>query len=93
MNQELAEIISLQAVSFIAEDEDRLSALFQETGLSVGDFQDLAENPYTLAGVLDFLLAHEEILVEFCEKNNINPEMPLKIRRFFPGGSEEFYTP
>ncbi len=90
MNQELADITALQAVTYLLEDEKRRDWLMMETGISPDDFSGLAENPEVFAGVLDFLLAHEDILMGFCEDCQVDPTLPARIRPFFPGASLEF---
>lgn len=90
MNKELAEITAIQAVAFLASDEKYMSWLMDETGLSVTDFTSLSSNLDILAGVLDFLLMHEEILIKFCAQQNIDPTTPARIRPFFPGSSMEY---
>jgi len=90
MNKELAEITAIQAITFLAGDENHMSWLMNETGLSIADFSSIQENQDILAGVLDFLLTHENILLEFCEAQNIDPATLTKIRPFFPGSSLEY---
>ncbi|MBL4740419.1 MAG: DUF3572 family protein [Sneathiella sp.] len=90
MNKEFAEITAIKAVAFLAGDENYMSWLMNETGLSITDFSSLNDNLDILAGVLDFLLMHEKILLEFCEAQNIDPTIPAKIRPFFPGSSLEY---
>ncbi|WP_169544817.1 DUF3572 domain-containing protein [Sneathiella aquimaris] len=90
MNQELAEITALQAVAYILGQEKQRDWLMNETGLSPSDFIQSADSPEILAGVLDFLLAHEEMLIDFCSAQNIDPAQPAKARRFFPGAVLEY---
>ena len=90
MNKELAEITAIQVVAFLAGDENHMSWLMNETGLSIADFSAIEDNLDILAGVLDFLLTHENILLEFCEAQNIDPTIPAEIRPFFPGSSLEY---
>ena len=90
MNQELADITALQAVTYLLEDEKRRDWLMAETGIVPGDLKSLTENPEVLAGVLDFLLAHEDILIGFCESCQVDPTLPARIRPLFPGASLEY---
>ncbi|MBO6825781.1 MAG: DUF3572 family protein [Sneathiella sp.] len=93
MNKDFAETISYQAIAYILEDHRRLDHLMRETGLGISDFQNLENAPETLAGVLDFLLSYEDLLLGFCESYNLQPDIPMKVRRQFPGFGEEFETP
>lgn len=93
MDQDFVETIGFQAIAYILEDEKRLDHLMRETGLGINDFKNIEHSPETLAGVLDFLLSYEDLLLGFCEQFNIAPEVPMKVRRHFPGFGEEFQTP
>ncbi|USG60150.1 DUF3572 domain-containing protein [Sneathiella marina] len=91
MNQEQSEILALQALAYITGDEKTLNWLISETGVSPADIGNVQDPNEVLAGVLDFLLAHEEILVEFCTQQNIPPTNPARARRFLPGAVMEDY--
>jgi len=93
MNKDFAETIGYQAVAYILDDHRRLDHLMRETGLGINDFQDLERSQETLAGILDFLLSYEDLLLDFCETYNLQPDVPMKVRRQFPGFEEEFQTP
>jgi Protein of unknown function (DUF3572) len=91
MNQEQSEILGLQALTYIAGDEKTLSWLISETGVSPADLGTVKDPNELLAGVLDFMLAHEEILIDFCEQQNIPPTGPARARQFLPGAATEDY--
>jgi len=93
MDKDFIETIGFQAVTYLLEDERRLDHLMRETGLGIQDFQNLSQSPETLAGVLDFLLSYEDLLMGFCEQNNLSPDVPMKVRSHFPGFGGEFQTP
>ncbi len=90
MNQELANITALQIVAYIVSEEKYLTWLMNETGICADDFMKAPDNPDVLSGVLDFLLSHEDILIDCCEAQAIDPALPIKIRPFFPGASLEY---
>lgn len=85
MNQDSARIVAIMALSFLAEDEHRLRRFMGWTGLTADDLKDAATDPATLGGVLDYLLAHEQLLVAFAEYAGIAPEEPAQARRALPG--------
>ncbi|MEH6474984.1 MAG: DUF3572 domain-containing protein [Sneathiella sp.] len=93
MNQELADIIALQAVTYLLSDEKRISWLLGDTGLSSDDLRQAPNSPDILAGIIDFLLSHENILVDFCTECEIDPTLLQQIRPFFPGAYQEFTFP
>ena len=89
MNREKSEIIALQALTFIAGREKTLSWMMTETGIDPSDLATSADNAEILAGVLDFLLTHEDILIDFCAEENMNANNPARARRFLPGAPIE----
>lgn len=90
MNQELADIIALKAVTYLLSDEKRISWLLGETGLDVTALKKSPDSPELLAGILDFLLAHENILLDFAQTSEVDPTAIYKIRPLFPGFSGEY---
>ncbi|MDF2366902.1 DUF3572 domain-containing protein [Sneathiella sp.] len=91
MNHEKSEIIALQALTFIAEQEKTMSWMLTETGIDSGTLARSAENPEILAGVLDFLLMHEDILIDFCTNEKLDPTSITRARQFLPGAPVEDY--
>jgi hypothetical protein len=71
--REAAEMLAIQALSFIAEEPDRLNAFLNATGLTVDRLRESATDPGFLAGVLDHMLADESLLVAFAEEAAIDP--------------------
>ena len=86
-NIEYAETIALKAVKFILTDDETQQSFINTTGILPADLEIMVKDLNFLGGVLDFLLASEEKLIEFCTNYNIDPEEPAKIRRLFPGAS------
>ncbi len=92
MEQEQAEILALKALSYLVgldEEMDRFSAL---TGIGSADIMERANDPELLAGVVDFFLAHEDLLTEFCAVHDYDPETPLRARQALPGGDLPHWT-
>lgn len=91
MNREKSEVIALQALAFIAGQEKTMSWMLAETGIDQGTLAQSADNPEILAGVLDFVLSHEEILIDFCNQENLSATSPVRARQFLPGAPVEDY--
>ncbi len=85
MNEEAARTVAIMALSFLADDDDRLGRFMGWTGLTADDLKDAVTDPATLGGVLDYLLAHEALLVEFADHAGIAPEEPARARQALPG--------
>jgi hypothetical protein len=89
-NMEHAETIALKAVHFILANDEMQHDFITATGILPSDLESMVKEPEFLGGVLDFLLANDEKLIEFCIGCKIDPEEPARVRRLFPGASYEY---
>jgi hypothetical protein len=80
-----AETVALQALAWIAGDEERLGRFMGLAGLSVDELRARAAEPAFLGGVLDFVLENEALLIEFAQSCTLKPEAVLRLRRQLPG--------
>lgn len=71
--QEEAEALAVNALVFLAESPDRLERLMEQSGLDLAAIRERATESHFLAAVLDFLMANEELLVDFCQKTQTEP--------------------
>ena len=71
--RETAEMLAIQALSFIAEEPERLNGLLSATGLTLNRLRESANEPDFLAGVLEHMLADESLLIAFAERAGIDP--------------------
>ena len=72
-SQQKAEILAVQALAFIAEDDSRLNGFVASTGIAMHSIRDAAREPNFLAGVLEHILADENLLIAFAEHAGIDP--------------------
>lgn len=88
MERDQAEIVALQALAFVAADEELLPRFLNLTGMSLDDLRETARtaDPAMLGAVLDFLLNHEPSLLAFAEATGTPASAPAKARPAFPGG-------
>lgn len=75
-----AETLAVQALGWIAADPDMLNRFCGVTGIAPTMMRQAAGEPGFLAGVLDFLLAHEPTLLAFCIEAGIDPKAVAKAR-------------
>lgn len=75
----------MKSLTFLAEDEDRLKTFMTLSGTSPGDLKAGASQPEFLAGVLDYLLSDEKLLLTFIGSQGLEPEIPAIARRLLPG--------
>jgi hypothetical protein len=92
MEKEQAEIFALQALAYLATQEDKMNVFANLSGLGSGDIMARAGESDLLAGVMDFLLSDEELLTDFCTAQNVSPETPARARQSLPGGQLPHWT-
>ncbi|WP_321390834.1 DUF3572 domain-containing protein [Emcibacter sp.] len=85
MMQEQAELLALDALTFIAEDTESFVAFLRLSGLEKETLTRHAGDPAILGSVLDFLLQDEKRLLAFCESRELNPDRPARARMCLPG--------
>lgn len=87
--QDQAETLALQALGYLAADEDRLCRFLAATGLTPQELRQRAGDPVFLAGVLDHLLTDDALIVAFAESAALPPEAVMAARRRLPGLADE----
>ena len=69
----MAEIVAIQALSFIAGDPERLGMFLAETGIGPETLRKSAADPRFLASVLDFVLSNDATVKAFAEVSELHP--------------------
>jgi hypothetical protein len=80
------ETLALQALAYIAGDDDRLERFLGLTGIEPATLRGLTRDPSGLGAVLDYLLGWEPLLLEFAVAHELPPESIAAARRKLPGG-------
>jgi hypothetical protein len=88
--KEQAEALAVQALTFIAADPELLPRFLALTGIEAGQIRRAAREPGFLAGVLQFILAHEPTLKRFADETGVPPSSVAAARRALPGGDDRF---
>ncbi|MDY8109517.1 DUF3572 domain-containing protein [Fulvimarina sp. 2208YS6-2-32] len=84
--------IAIEALTYIASDERLFERFCAITGLSAEDVRKAASEPGFLAGVLEFVTAHEPTLMAFSQACGHAPETIAAAQRALPGGQpQEWY--
>lgn len=68
------EMLAIAALSFLAEEPERLARFLDLTGLSPATLRQAASDPRFLASVLDYLAADESLLLAFAANAQVAPE-------------------
>jgi hypothetical protein len=71
--REVAEIVAVQALSFVAGDPERLGLFLAESGIGPETLRTAAANPHFLAHVLDFVLRDDATVKAFAAASQLHP--------------------
>jgi len=74
ITRKIAEKLAIQALSFMAEEPERLGAFLAATGIGPEMIRKAAADPAFLAGVLDHVVADEPLLVAVAEHAGVAPQ-------------------
>ena len=82
-----AEILALHVVAFITQRDNVLQQLIVQTGMTPSTLRERTNDPEFLAGVVDFILSNEQLLLEFCKFKKLAPTRLVRIRQKLPGAT------
>ena len=71
--REVAEIVAVQALSFIAGAPERLGQFLAESGIGPETLRTAAADPRFLASVLDFIMRDDATVKAFAEVSQLHP--------------------
>jgi hypothetical protein len=80
-SREAAEALAIQALSFIAEEPERLGAFLAASGIGPDAIREAARTPGFLSGVLDHMLSDEPLLLAFADSAGLDPASIARARR------------
>ena len=84
-----AETLSLDLITFLAQDEERFERFLALSGLGPDDFRARLAEPSFQAMVLDQVLQDQSLVLEFTAAHSLKPEAVLAARRKLPGALGE----
>ena len=84
------EDIAIRALVWIAGNEPMMHRFLDLSGIDASQIRQAAQEPAFLAGVLNFILAHEPTLNEFAEAENLHPSVVGKALKSLPGGDRGY---
>ena len=90
--QDNAETVGLQAVAWLAANDDLLPVFQGATGASEEDFRQGLSDPCFQGSVLDFLLMDDAWIVAFCDAQDLPYDLPMRARAMLPGGEQVHWT-
>lgn len=92
MQRENAETIALQALGWLAGNDELLPVFLGASGASQGDLRSGAGDPEFLASVLDFLAMDDAWITAFCDSAGLAYTVPMQARQALPGGDLPSWT-
>lgn len=92
MKQSVAETIALQALGWLAGNDELFPVFLGSSGATAGDLAAQAGDPAFLGAVLDFILMDDAWVVGFCDSAGLGYDMAMRARQALPGGREESWT-
>ena len=69
----MAEIVAVQALSFIAGEPERLGLFLAESGIGPETLRNAAADPRFLASVLDFVMRDDATVKAFAKVSQLHP--------------------
>lgn len=85
MNAETAQIIALQALTWLVGNEELCPVFLGATGGAVDDLRDRAGEAEFQAAVLDFITMDDSWVMEFCDSIDLAYDQPMRARQSLPG--------
>ena len=87
-DRENAEALAIRALGFVAADPELLPRFLAISGIEAGSIRQAAREPGFLAGVLQFIAAHEPTLMRFSEESGIPPQQVSAALGALPFGDD-----
>ena len=87
--REVAEIVAIQALSFVAGDPERLGLFLAESGIGPETLRSAAADPHFLASVLDFVLRDDATVRAFAAASELDPATIAAARDALDEGPSE----
>lgn len=75
-------------LGFLVSEDERASRFLNVSGLTPEALRASASDPAFLAGVMDYVLADQSLLLAFAESAEIPPDRVAAARRQLPGAVE-----
>ncbi len=91
--REVAEIVAIQALSFVADDPERLGLFLAESGIGPETLRTAAADPHFLVNVLDFVLRDDATVKAFAAASQLHPTNIAAARQALSDPNEERDVP
>jgi hypothetical protein len=92
MKADAAQVLALQALGWIAADDELFPVFLTATGADAADLRSRALDPEFQGAVLDFLLQDDRWVIAFCDAVGHPYADPQAARAALPGGAMTNWT-
>ncbi len=92
MSPEQAQTIALQALGWLAGNDELCPIFLGASGCSVDDLRAQATDPAFQSSVLEFLTMDDAWVTAFCDAHDLKYDMPLRARYAMPGAENVHWT-
>ena len=92
MTSDRAETVALQALGWLAGNEELCPVFLGATGASPEDLRDRATDPAFLGSILEFVTMDDAWIIAFCDATRLDYDIPLRARYALPGAAEMHWT-
>lgn len=92
MSPESAEVVALQALSWIVGNDDLRDVFLGATGASVDDLRTSAVDVDFQVSVLGFLLMDDQWVIGFCDDHGLDYQAPNMAQQSLPGQGIPHWT-
>lgn len=91
MTLEKAQEIATDALINLTRDPEQVGRFLAVSGIGPESIREAADEPGFLAGVLEFYMADEALLLAYCENSGVRPTM-IAAARFALAGDPADYA-
>lgn len=92
MEHEHAQVIALQALGWLAGNDELCPVFLGASGGSVDDLRERATDPAFQAAVLEFITMDDAWVIAFCDAHDLKYDQPLLARYALPGAESVHWT-
>ena len=92
MTPERAETIALQALGWLAADDELCATFLGASGATLEDLRARAAESAFLASVLGFLTQNDDWIIGFCDAAGLSYDQPLRALYALPGSDRVEWT-
>ena len=92
MQHEQAEVIALQALAWLAGNDELCPVFLGATGGDMDELRSRATDSAFQASVLEFITMDDAWVIAFCDTVDLKYDQPLRARYALPGAQEMTWT-